>query len=192
MISEKLFLPREMATRSPASIEQYLSKYGDWSRNKKLAQQVGIAEANTLKPADLNKRLAQRLYELGYCVHESGKLLEESKCPRGAVAPAQKQAKVVIGQQRARSSPYDPQYLPEYEEVDEVGVPYYYYAEEEEKPFEFYRPEEEEPFEFYQPEEYEEMPQEFSEYYEGPPAYLSTAEIISRLPKVPGSTCGRR
>ena len=184
-----------MATRSPASIEQYLSKYGDWSRNKKLAQQVGIAEANTLKPADLNKRLSQRLYELGYCVHESGKLLEENKCPRSAVAPAQKQAKVVIGQQRARRSPYDPQYLPE----EEGGVPYHYYAEEEEEePFEFYRPEGK-PFEFYRPEEYEEMPQEFGDYYaeqpsdyEEQPSYLSTAEIISQLPKVPGSTCGRR
>lgn len=122
-----------MATRSPVSIEQYLTKYGDWSRNKKLAQQVGILEAPTLKPAELNKRLAQRLYELGYCVSESGKLLEESKCPRAPVVPIAKQPKVVIGQQRGRSGANDPEYQSdEYQEGD-------YYAEE--GPFEFYRPE---------------------------------------------------
>ena len=164
-----------MATRSPVSIEQYLMKYGDWSRNKKLALQVGILEANALRPADLNKRLAQRLYELGYCVNESGKLLEETKCPRAPVAPVAKQARVVIGQQRARSSGNDPEYQGDEDYYDDERSPYY--AEEE-------------TFEFHQPEAYEETP---NEYYGEEPPYLTMEEIINRLPKVPGGAyCPRR
>jgi len=63
-------------------IENYLNKYGDLFRNRKQALSLGIVDANSLKPAELNKRLAQKLYDMGWCVAESGKLLEENKCPK--------------------------------------------------------------------------------------------------------------
>lgn len=69
-----------MTTRSFQAIENYLNKFGDYAKNRKQALSLGIIDANSLKPADLNKKLAQKLYDMGWCVDHSGKLLVESKC----------------------------------------------------------------------------------------------------------------
>lgn len=88
-----------MSTRSPQAIEQYLNRFGDYLHNRRRALQLGITDANTLRPAELNKRLAQKLYELGYCVSPAGQLLEQTKCApaRGPVIGQRPRAVTVNG-----------------------------------------------------------------------------------------------
>lgn len=65
-----------MGTYAVSKIEEYLNKYGNWTKNKKWALSLGILDANTLKTSELNKKLAQVLYNKQYCVDSSGKLLK--------------------------------------------------------------------------------------------------------------------
>lgn len=117
-----------MSSRSVQSIRQYLDRYGDLFSNRKRAVSVGMVDANSLQLNELNTRLAQKLYDLGWCVNTSGKLLEENKCslvpPQKAIRPvsAGRSSSPVIGQQRGRANTTDG-YQPDYTRISLNKMP---------------------------------------------------------------------